>query len=87
MQEDETVKTAKGTECNGKHEFSLSGRGMDLYKVRTIEGRRYTVCAHQVGRTYCGALIDVTDLPAVVICCGEHSPESDEQATAYSLPQ
>ncbi len=69
------MKTAKGTDCSGKHEFNHS-RGMDMWTERRINGRRYTTCAHQVGNNYCGELIDVTDLPQAVICCGDDTKHS-----------
>lgn len=65
------MKTAKGTECKGKHEFN-GKRGMDMWQVYEIGGNRWTVCAHQVGNTHCGALIEVVPDRPVSICCGEH---------------
>jgi len=77
------MKTAKGTDCNGKHQQNpLGARGSDLWSVMTINGRRYTVCAHEVRPgVQCGALIDVTDTE-VVICCGN---ESKHDPDAYNI--
>lgn len=62
------MRTHTGKDCTGSHRHNgKSGAG--LWDVYTINGRRYTVCAHTVGDSYCGALIDVTD-SEVVICCG-----------------
>ncbi len=66
------MKQANGYDCGGRHlqdEKSLS--------ILTINGRRYTVCSHQVDNDRCGALIDVTDLAAVVYCCGIESNHRD----------
>lgn len=65
------MRTAKGTECKGSHEFN-GKRGMAMFDVYEWDGKRYSVCAHQVGESgYCGKLIELGDGPAV-ICCGEH---------------
>jgi hypothetical protein len=69
------MQTAKGTKCNGSHEFN-GKRDTGIWDVYEMNGRRYTVCAHRVGDTYCGALIDVTDGP-VVICCGDEQNHRD----------
>jgi len=66
---DPNMKTAKGTTCKGRHE--KNGKvGAGVWDVYIINGRRYTVCAHQVGDGYCGALIDVTNLEQITVCCG-----------------
>jgi hypothetical protein len=70
------MNTAKGTECQGKHD--RNGQ-TDKWAIRAIGNRRYTECAHTIGHTYCGQLIDVTDATTVVICCGEH----DETDSPY----
>ena len=64
-------RTATGEQCSALHEYNGKS-GADIYAVQAIGDRRYTVCAHPIARYgYCGKLIDVTDLPQVVICCGE----------------
>jgi len=65
------METATGSKCEASHEYN-GWRGLGRWTVYQIGERRYTVCAHQEEHGYCGALIDVTDLPQVVICCGQH---------------
>lgn len=73
------MKTAKGTICTGHSHARnpLGARESALWTVMAINGRRYTICAHEVRPgVQCGALIDVTDRE-VVICCGDdahHDP-------------
>jgi hypothetical protein len=66
------MKTARGGQCEAEH----SSNGLKhLEDVIVINGRRYAVCAHPVGNTYCGALIDVTGRE-LVLCCGDDKKHS-----------
>jgi len=68
------AKRADGTDCGVAHRYEYL---IDRTAIMTIGERRYTVCAHPVGkRGYCGELIDVTD-GNIYFCCGgdhEHMP-------------
>lgn len=66
------MQTAISTECHEEHAYN-GKRGDRAWDVYEWNRRRYTVCAHPEGETgYCGALIDVTELRRVTICCGKH---------------
>lgn len=78
-----TTATTNATDCKGEH-INNGKTGAAMWDITTIKDRRYTVCAHHVGGSechddrptcgqYCGELIDVTDLPQVIICCDQHA--------------
>jgi len=67
------MKTQNGTKCGGRHNKHFLA---DYTAILTIHDRRYTICSHAVGRTYCGELIDVTD-GLVVFCCGDERNHND----------
>lgn len=69
------MRTALETQCSGNHD--RNGKvDEDKWDVcYTPEGERYTICAHRVGNTYCGAVIMLGNGPAVICCGNERNHE------------
>jgi hypothetical protein len=79
--EDAKMKTTTGTDCGKGHmPEAITPDTLPL----TIHGKRYTVCTHKVGHTYCGALVNVTTDMGIHRCCGKASnhqpPDALEEA-------
>lgn len=68
------MKAKDNKDCGERHALEFF---RDHTAIVTIGDRRYTICSHRVGRSYCGNLIDVTD-GNVVFCCGDETSHHND---------